>query len=214
MASPGAARMRGMRAVTDAPPRRLFTALFPPDDVQAEIDRLRRHWQELPRKLRPALHRMHLTLQFQPAVAPPQEAAWLAALSRLDLRPFDLALVRAELWHSGHDTLAVLRPAASAELDALHAATDALAREAGLTPQPRRWKPHVTILRQAGRIRRVALAAPIRWQVRSVDLVWSDLDGNPPRYRVLARCPAHSAGDTDGATAPAGTAPAGTPPLA
>ena len=170
-----------------AAPQRLFTALFPPPAACAAIDAELRRWAGLPRRLRPVPERMHLTLQFHDRVAPPQAQAWQAALATLRFEPFDIALVRAELWHAPHGTLAVLRVAPHPALTALHERTAELAAQAGLPREPRAYKPHLTALRQAERVTLAALAAPIVWRVQAVELIWSDLLARPPRYHRLGR---------------------------
>lgn len=168
-------------------PRRLFTALFPDAAACAAIDAVRQGWGGLPRRLRPAPERMHLTLQFFDAVTTEQESAWRMALSTLRFAPFDVELVRAELWHAPRGTIAVLRAAPSEALAQLHAASDALARSAGLMPEARAWKPHLTALRQADRVALARLPAPIVWRAETVELVWSDLQAAPPRHHRLGR---------------------------
>jgi len=168
-----------------AAPRRLFTALFADAPACAAIDAARQGWGGLPRRLRPVPERMHVTLQFFNAVQAEREQAWRAALAGLRFMPFDIHLTRPELWHAPRGTIAVLRAAPGPALDDLHAATNALARAAGLTPDARPYKPHLTALRQAERVQLTRLPAPITWRVRAVSLIWSDLQAQPPCYQVL-----------------------------
>jgi len=170
-------------------PRRLFTALFPPPEACAAIDAERQRWAGLPRRLRPPPDRLHVTLQFHDQVTPPQAQAWQVALATLAFEPFDIALVRAELWHAPRGTLAVLRAAPSPALTALRQRTAELAAQAGLPPERRPWKPHLTALRQAEQVQTRPLAAPIRWRVEQVALIWSDLQAQPPRYHRLGAFP-------------------------
>ena len=180
-----------MADMTAAPaPRRLFTALFPDADALAAIDAARQGWGGLPRRLRPVPERMHVTLQFFNAVDAERERAWRAALAGLRFDPFDIALTRPELWHAPRGTIAVLRAAPCPALDTLHTATGDLARAAGLAPEVRPYKPHLTALRQAERVALTRLAAPITWRVGAVRLIWSDLQAQPPCYRVLGTYPA------------------------
>lgn len=177
---------------TPAPvaPRRLFTALFPGAAASAAIDAERHRWAGRPPRLHPVRERMHLTLQFFNAVDAPHARAWQAALSDLRFDSFDVVLTHAELWRLPSGTIAVLRPAPSEALEALSQATARLAQQAGLSADPQRWQPHVTTLRRAERCQLPAtLAAPIRWTVRQVDLIWSDLQAQPPRYVRLGRYP-------------------------
>ena len=178
--------MRHDRSARVPAPRRLFTALFADAPARAAIDAARQGWSGLPARLRPLPERMHVTLQFFNAVDTGRERAWRAALAGLRFAPFDIALTHAELWHAPRGTIAVLRPAPCPALDALHAATDALARAAGLAPEARPYKPHLTALRHAERVQGARLPAPIGWRVQAVDLVWSDLQAQPPRYHRLA----------------------------
>lgn len=166
-------------------PRRLFTALFPDAAASAAIALARQGWSGLPPRLRPVPERMHVTLQFLGAVDAAQEAAWRAALAGLRFAPFELVLTRPEIWHAPRGAIAVLRAQPCEALLALHAATDALARQAGLAPDARPFKPHLTALRQAEQVVPGRLPAPIRWQVQRVRLVWSDLTAQPPCYRTL-----------------------------
>ncbi|QXL84135.1 RNA 2',3'-cyclic phosphodiesterase [Comamonas sp. NLF-1-9] len=170
-----------------AAPRRLFTALYPDGAARAALVALRARWPGLPRRLRPPPEHLHLTLQFFGAVDARREAAWRAQLARLRFAPFDLELTRAELWHAPQGPLVVLRAAPSTALLGLHAATDALARAAGLTPEARAWKPHLTLLRDASGLTPARLAQPIRWRVQALALVWSELAARPPRYHTLAQ---------------------------
>ena len=168
-------------------PRRLFTALFPNAAASAAIDAERRRWRDLPRTLRPVPERMHVTLQFFDQVDAERERAWQGALAGLRFAPFDVVLDRAEIWRAPRGSIAVLRPAANAALDGLHAITDELARRAGLVPERRRFKPHLTALRHAEKTTLTPLERPIVWRAERVDLIWSDLQAQPPRYRVLGR---------------------------
>lgn len=170
--------------------RRLFTALVPPPEACAAIDAERRRWTGLPRRLRPAPDRMHVTLQFHDSVAAARAEAWQAALATLDFEPFEIALVRAELWHAPRGTIAVLRTGPSEALAALQQRTAELAEQAGLPRERRPYKGHLTALRQAERVVPQRLAAPIVWRVSQLALVWSDLQAEPPCYRQLGLFPA------------------------
>ncbi len=168
-----------------APPRRLFTALFPPPEACAVVDAERRRWPGLPRRLHPVPGRMHITLQFFNQVDAPHQRDWLAALQALRFAPFEIALVQAELWRAPSGTIAVLLPECTLELAALHRATAQLARQAGLPAATSGFRPHLTTLRHAEHTTLLPLVKAIRWQVRQVDLIWSDLQAKPPRYHRL-----------------------------
>ena len=71
-----------------------------------------------------------------------------------------------------------------------HAPASDKVRAAGLAPEVRPYKPHLTALRQADHVALTRLAAPITWRVGAVRLIWSDLQAQPPCYRVLGTYPA------------------------
>lgn len=180
--------------MTDLPtptaPRHLFTALFPDAAACAAIDAERRRWANLPRRLRPVPERMHITLQFFNQVDAAHERDWLAALQGLRLAPFEIALTQAESWHAPSGVIAVLLPEPGDALVALHRATDQLARQAGLPAASSGFRPHLTTLRHAEHTTLAPLGEPIRWIVRTVELIWSDLQAQPPRYHRLGSFPA------------------------
>ena len=171
------------------PPRRLFTALFPPPDACAAIDAESQRWSGLPRNLHPVQERMHITLQCFNQVDAPHERAWRAALGALCFQPFEIALTHVDLWHTPSDTIAVLLPEPSQSLAALHQATAQLARQACLPASTTDWRPHLTTLRGAQKATPQPLTQPITWTVRHLDLIWLELKARPPRYHRLARFP-------------------------
>lgn len=193
-ASPGQTLQNTLFDMTDLPtpsaPRRLFTALFPDAAACAAIDAERRRWTELPRRLHPVPERMHITLQFFNQVDAPHERDWLAALQALRFAPFEIALKQAELWRAPSGVIAVLLPEPGEALVALHEATAQLARQAGLPAASSGFRPHLTTLRHVGHTTLAPLRQPIRWTVRQLDLIWSDLKAQPPRYHRLGSFPA------------------------
>lgn len=193
-ASPGQTLQNTLFDMTDLPtpsaPRRLFTALFPDAAACAAIDAERRRRTELPRRLHPVPERMHITLQFFNQVDAPHERDWLAALQALRFAPFEIALKQAELWRAPSGVIAVLLPEPGEALVALHEATAQLARQAGLPAANSGFRPHLTTLRHAEHTTLAPLHQPIRWTVRQLDLIWSDLKAQPPRYHRLGSFPA------------------------
>ncbi len=170
-----------------APPRRLFTALFLPPEACAAIDAERQRWHGLPRRLHPVPERMHITLQFFNQVDAPHERDWLDALATLRFEPFGISLTQTALWQAPSGTIAVLLPQCTPELEALHHATALLARQVGLPAATQGWQPHLTTLRRAEHTTPTPLPEPVRWTVRHVDLIWSDLQSKPPSYHRLGK---------------------------
>ena len=120
----------------------------------------------------------------------PSERAWLQSLRTLHFDPFEIVLERAEPWRTDKDLIVVLRPAPSAALAALHRATAQLARRAGLPAATQGFKPHLTTLRYTQPTGPMPLRQPIRWTVRGIDLIWSELRPRPLCYHLLGRFPA------------------------
>ncbi len=178
-----------LSSALSAVPRRLFTALFPPPQACAAIDAERQRWAGLPHRLHPVPERMHITLQFFNRVDAPHERDWLAALQALRFEPFEITLTQADLWQAPSGTIAVLTPEPTPALMELLRATALLARQAGLPADTQGFKLHLTTLRRAERAVLAPLAEPIRWTVRDVALVWSDLKAQPPRYHRLSAFP-------------------------
>ncbi|WP_423454159.1 2'-5' RNA ligase family protein [Ottowia sp. VDI28] len=168
-------------------PRRLFTALFPDASACAAIDAERQRWPGQPRRLHPIPERMHITLQFFNQVDAPHERDWLVALQDLRFEPFEIVLTQAELWHAPSGIIAVLTPELTPELAALHLATARFARQIGLPAATQGWKPHLTTLRRADKLSLQPLTQAIRWQAAHIDLIWSELKSQPPRYHRLGR---------------------------
>lgn len=169
---------------------RLFTAVMPSAAERQAMEALRRQWPGLPARLRPVPGRLHMTLQFVARWPAARLVDWQAALAPLRFAPFEVRWTRSQVWGQGAQRLLVLRPDANEALQALHAATEALAREAGLPWQARRWRPHVTVWRGVPAAHRPPiglLAQPLCWRVDAVSLVCSDLEAQPPRYRILGR---------------------------
>lgn len=200
-----------------AAPRRLFTALLPDAAARAAVDAQRRRWVDqqpdllLPARARDegvslngggphpalaggraALHpvpeRLHVTLQCFNQVPAPTERAWHQCLRSLRFEAFEIVFDRAEPWRVARgELIVVLCAAPQPALAALHRATARLARQAGLPAAMQGFKPHLTALRFVRAAQPLPLSPPIRWTVRAVDLVWSDLHARPPRYHPLGR---------------------------
>jgi len=92
----------------------------------------------------------HLTLRFAGDVDGATARDFMHALGRIEVPPFDLRL-------NGLDSFGGKKPrtlfaglAASEHLQVLQHATERAAREAGLPPEGRNFKPHVTLARLRG----------------------------------------------------------------
>src|SRR5258706_3027674 len=144
------------------PPRRLFIGLFPDPAVQVAIIRHRNSWDWPRGSGLTRAHRLHLTLHFLGYVDVPLVAPLQAALSEASMEALNLDLSTPQAWRGG---VAVLLPEENAGLQALHDRLAVLLRDAGLNPPRSRWKPHLTIAREAGEAGPPGLPASIPWTV-------------------------------------------------
>jgi 2'-5' RNA ligase len=111
---------------------------------------------------------------------PRARVAAIASRLRIACGPFDLTLGVHALWRNG---IAALEPAARSEpLAALHAMLAASLAEMELPVEHRRYRPHVTLAREAQGSVAPAVGAAIVWRVTACVLVESRPDG---RYDVV-----------------------------
>jgi 2'-5' RNA ligase len=160
---------------------RLFLALWPEPAIREQL----RAWRDVwtwPRGATPVhTDKLHLTLHFlgnQPRDALPALLDGLA----VPMSPFRLQLGVAECWHNG---IAVLSPSsAPPELLDLHAALSSALPGVGLAPEPRDYRPHVTMARRAKGAGMPPSGPAIAWQVDHYALVESKT-GDGEGYTVL-----------------------------
>jgi 2'-5' RNA ligase len=91
---------------------------------------------------------LHVTLCFLGAVAEPELAGLLERAARIDEAAFELEFVRLEWWRQSR-VLAATVAQVPPQGERLAAALAAAAREVGLNPDSRTWRPHLTLLRGA-----------------------------------------------------------------
>ena len=161
---------------------RLFIALWPTPAVLGAVLAQREHWT-WPRGVRQvAPAKLHLTLHFLGAVAAARIPELIAALDG-PAPAFTLRLDTAEVWRQG---VAVLAPGAPPpELQALHSRLGAALQKLSLPVEARRYRPHLTLARDARGATPPAAVEPIDWPLSAVRLVQSQ-DG---RYEMLAQWP-------------------------
>ena len=122
---------------------RLFAALPVPFEIG---DRLSRRQQGIPRARWRDLEQLHITLRFFGEISEPAAADLDAALSSLAGDPFDLCLEGVGSFGEGDDITAVWAGVAESEpLKRLAARCETAARKAGLKPDSRVYRPHVTL---------------------------------------------------------------------
>jgi RNA 2',3'-cyclic 3'-phosphodiesterase len=92
----------------------------------------------------------HLTLRFLGDVDGATARDFTHALADIDSAPFELRLDGLGSFGGGKPRAIFAGFAPSPALDALHRAHERAAREVGLPPEPRNYKPHVTLARLRG----------------------------------------------------------------
>ncbi|MFP5390564.1 MAG: RNA 2',3'-cyclic phosphodiesterase [Gammaproteobacteria bacterium] len=157
---------------------RLFLALWPDPAVRAGLIA----WRDgfgWPRGATPVHDdKLHLTLHFI-GDTPRERIPALREQLRVPFQPFELGLGTALVWPRG---IAVLEPdAIPAELLELHRVLGETLNAAGLPPEARPYKPHVTMARRAVNASVPASGPAIRWRVDGYALMES-LGG---RYTAL-----------------------------
>jgi 2'-5' RNA ligase len=123
---------------------RLFTAIEIPDDIREELHRLH---TPLPgaRWIRPENY--HITLRFAGDIDTAKAREFVANLANIEIDGFELRLsgLGAFGGDDPHAVWAGVEP--NAKLDELARAHEKAARNAGIQPETRAFRPHVTLAR-------------------------------------------------------------------
>ena len=122
---------------------RLFAAIAAPPEIG---EGLARRQQRLPGARWRPLETLHITLRFFGEVPEPVACDLDAELSQVAGAPFDVVLEGVGTFGEGKDLRAVWAGVAENEpLRTLAGRCEAAARRAGLKPETRAWRPHVTL---------------------------------------------------------------------
>ncbi len=150
---------------------RLFLALWPPDEVRAQLAAWRDGW-DWPKGASPvATERLHVTLHFIGDV-PAERVASLQDSLGVPLEPFELEFGRNVLWDHG---IAVLEPnVIPPALLRLQNRLGVALEQNGLPLDARPYRPHVTFARRAKRAAPSSDGPAIRWVVDRYALVQSE----------------------------------------
>lgn len=161
---------------------RLFFALWPDAAVRGRIA-----------AQRPAVGRsvaeenLHLTLLFLGSVDVEQSRRLREAAATVIVPPFELRLVRLDYWSRSRVAWLGLDEAPPALLS-LHRQLKAAAQKVGLALESRRYRPHVTLARDAATIAPRPID-PIHWTVTDFCLAESVLRPKGSQYLVRQRWP-------------------------
>lgn len=128
---------------------------------------------------------LHLTLAFPGSVNSGIQNCLERAAESIRVAPFDIHLNHFGYWKHpkvvwyGPDTI-------PPELARLAAELEGAMRDCGLTPEPRPYRPHVTLLRKAQGLPQIA-APEMVWRAEGFVLAVSESSPQGVRYRVIRR---------------------------
>ena len=126
---------------------RLFTAIEIPESMRVRLSLLR---GPLPaaRWIQP--ENMHITLRFAGDIAPRTADDFADQLAQVSFEPFSVSIAGAGAFGGRDPRVLWAGVEPSLELQALYRAHERAACAAGLVPDPRTFKPHVTLARMRG----------------------------------------------------------------
>lgn len=153
-----------------APTTRLFLALWPDEAVRPALKIWRDAWVWPGGAAPVGTDKLHVTLHFlghQPAESVPSLLEGLA----VPFSPFRIEFGTPKVWHNG---IAVLEPHSEPEeLLLLHSDLGSALLDLGITPEERKYRPHVTMARKAVKAMPPAAGPAVAWDVTSYALVQS-----------------------------------------
>jgi 2'-5' RNA ligase len=159
--------------------RRLFVALWPDDAVRAALAAARDRWTWSATARPTPTANLHVTLVFLGPVPADRVPEMIDALP-VFFEPFVLRLDQPALWGNG---IAALEPRAPCEaLTTLQAAIAERTAALGIPPEARRYRPHVTLGRDARASTVPPHDAGIDWPVSEYALV----ESRGGRYETVA----------------------------
>ena len=165
--------------MTGAGTVRLFTALWPGPAPRARLAALRDAWRWPPgAKLVPDA-KLHATLHFIGSFPAARVEALGDALDAVPVSPLRVRATGSALWRGG---IAVATLTEAPELMALQARLGGVLAGLGVALDPRPYRPHVTLARQAHGARPPEVLPALEWRTSGFALVASSGGG----YAVLA----------------------------
>jgi len=174
--------------VTEGPVLRLFFALWPDPASRRALVRATRAAVRHSGGRPVAEDNLHLTLVFLGGVDAPGRGCCEAAADALRAPAFTLTLDTLGHWPRARVLWAGCTQVPP-PLAALAASLAAALVPCGYRPEPRPFRPHVTLARKVACWKGGARADPVSWPVRELCLAASVTDPAGARYRVLRRWP-------------------------
>jgi RNA 2',3'-cyclic 3'-phosphodiesterase len=173
-------------------PNRLFFALWPDGPTRQAVQQAAR---ALKVRMQPSgdlssADRYHLTLHFLgDFVSAEHQAAAIEAAAHVRAAPFVLNLETAGSFRSTKVPWWLAPRQTPPELMALHRDIHECLLQARVLPERVKFAPHLTILRDAGRLLPATPIPAIAWRIEEFVLVRSRLDLNPIRHELIGRWP-------------------------
>jgi 2'-5' RNA ligase len=163
---------------------RLFVALWPADDLRAELVRVTRDYAAASGgRLVPA-ENLHITLAFLGSIGESRLEAIKQVMGRVAVEPFELLFGKIAWWEP--QRLLCLEPEAGHDrIGALVEKLRTSLRESGFEVETRIFRPHVTLAREVTRECRVGSTEPIRWPVQRIELIDSKPGKAGSRYSIV-----------------------------
>jgi len=152
--------------------RRVFFALWPDAALRAQLAAAAQTLGSALRGRAVPAHNLHLTLRFLGSLPPERLADACAAADTVRAAPLDFTLDQFGLW-DGPRVAWLGSRAAAPGLETLAAALNAALGKAGFAAETRRFRPHVTLWRDARAQRRFPSAPALAWQADEFVLVES-----------------------------------------
>jgi 2'-5' RNA ligase len=180
--------------VTESDLRRVFFALWPPEETLQALDALAADAAKRTGGRRMRRDSLHMTLVFIGSVSPSQLALLQEIAGRVRGEAFDLLIDRLGCWPHNRIVWAGSSSVPSRQRRLFDALVANLG-EAGFVLDQRSIVPHVTLVRNGRCDNLPELAQSIPWDVREFVLVESILQPSEARYRLLDRWPLKAAHD-------------------
>jgi 2'-5' RNA ligase len=167
---------------------RVFFALWPDEGVRGELDRLAARLHRLRGGRRTRAETIHLTLLFIGDVPRFTLPALQAGAADIRLPAFELVFDQTECWRHNRIACATTSQPPLALMDLVTGLEGTLQR-LGIPYDPRPYKPHVTLVRNADCRPDGPLTRPVRWPAREFVLVESLLCPEGAQYLRLGSYP-------------------------
>jgi 2'-5' RNA ligase len=171
--------------------RRLFFAFWPQPAQQAALADAVRHAAESSGGQAVPVENLHVTLVFVGAVPESHlaqvESMGATVVQRVGPEPAVVVLDVLDYWEKPRVVCFTTEQAPSAQASRIADLLQGRLTAAGFTPDPRPWRPHVTLVRKASRGSSMSTADSLEWTFREFALVESQTTPAGSIYRCRSR---------------------------